>query len=536
MRRIALFLACLAVLVACSPVRAQDANADELPLYRQFRVLSGLPWMEAGSTRQAVLERIFHEPHPLVRYEVLREYLHTALPVEEFPAAFKECLALEQADFPGAVPEFVMRAWAERDPAAALRRCQTLFDLVIEGAPLGFSTWSKPIRTGNLEKTRDSSYWFGSRGVVHACWKGMAAAELAPDSRKKLEAEFTAAYARRFQASPPKDVEEPAQIWARRHRSSYVNHPATISSDAEMGGEFLRLLTAPPEEIPGMLKWPREPWDDVLFPRALIRWMNGDAKKAPQIMERVLEAYDPRRTYRDDPAVMDVIPAEFLVEWAILDGAAFMAWATEKHRGWRAEAVYLTVMSKEKEYDVETKDRAVTPKASKSECHKLWITLDPQGALPRLFRYYGEEPDIHAALDDLWRSDPPANYWRKVVAAFSDMDRRGSGNEAWGVTMVSATVDFRAMIKQYGLPWCLHSGELKESQVADIFSNRQAMGNELGLRNTFSALRTWAILRPREMRAWIDGEKFTAGLREALLWLLDNAGNSQPVPAPEKPR
>jgi hypothetical protein len=520
MRRILISLICLAVL-ASSASHAQDADSDAPPLYLKFRVLSGLPWKEPGSKRRAVLERIFQEPHALVRGEVLREYLHTALAVEEFPAAFDECMALEQADFPDATAEFVMRAWAERDPAAAINRCLTLFDLVIEGAPLEFDAWKTRIRVSNLEKARASSYWFGGRGVVHACWKGLAAATLPPERRKELEAAFGEAYVRRFQENVPDEIEEPYQVWARRYQSSYVEHLATISSDVEMRAELIRLLAASPEEIPGMLKWPNEPSQGVTFPRALIRWMNSDARKAPQIVERILDVYDPRRYYRREDALMDVIPAEFLVEWAILDRAGFMAWAGENSRGRRASAVYLTVMPKESESEVTSKTWELRNKGSKSEFDKLWITLDPQSALPWLSRH--DDSNIDNALDDLWRSDPPANYWRSVIAAHTEGARRGGGNEAWGVTTAWAPIDFAAMVKQYGLPWCLRSGEFKKSDVPRMFSNRQAIKSESGLSNTLSALRTWAILRPKEMRAWIDGETFPSDLREALLWLLDNA-------------
>jgi hypothetical protein len=525
MRHILIPLICLAVL-ASSASHGQNADSNAPPLYLKFRVLSGLPWKEPGSTRKTVLERIFQEPHTLARREVLREYLHTALPVEEFPAAFDECVALEQANFPGAMAEFVIRAWAERDPAAAINRCQTLFDLVIEGAPRGFDEWKTPIRVSNLEKARASSYWFGDRGVVHACWKGLAASTLPPERRKELEAEFREAYVRRFQEDLPADIEEPSQVWAIRFQSSYVEHPPTISSDAGMRVEFFRLLGASPEEIPGMLKWPNETPKDITFPRALIRWMNGDGRKAPQILDRILDVYDPRHYYRDDDATMDLVPVEFLVEWAILDRAGFMAWVDGNFHtcGWRAKAVYLTVMPKESEYEVISKTRAFRrnhQEELKSKFDKLWITLDPYNAIPWLSR--DGDYSINEALDDLWRSDPPANYWRSVIAAYTNRDRRGGGNEAWGVTMVWARVDFTAMIKQYGLPWCLRSGEYKKSEVPRMFSNRQALENGSGLHNTLSALRTWAILRPKEMRAWIDKETFPPDLREALLWLLDNA-------------
>lgn len=521
MRRILFSLINLAVL-ASSASHAEGADGDETPLYLRFRVLSGLPWKEPEATRKTVLERIFQEPHPLARGEVLREYLHTALAMEEFPAAFDECMALEQADFPGATAEFVMRAWAERDPAAAINRCQTLFDLVIEGAPLRFDAWKTPIRVGNLEKVRASSYWFGGRGVVHSCWKGLAAATLAPERRKELETKFREAYLRRFQEDLPDDIEEPYESWVRRYQSSYVEHPDTISSDAGMRAEFIRLLDASPKEIPGMLKWPNEASRGITFPRALIRWMDGDARKALQIVDRILDVYDPRHFYRGDSALMDMVPAEFLVEWAILDRAGFMAWAANNSRGPRVQAVYLAVMPKEDQYALTTKAQAFHHKGPGSEFDKLWITLDPNTAIPWQSRYH-DDYNIDDAFDDLWRSDPPANYWRNVIAAYIHRDRRGGGNEAWGVTAVWASVDFIAMVKQYGLPWCLRSGEYKESQVSRMFANRQATENHSGLRNTLSALRTWAILRPKEMRAWIDSEKFAPDLREALLWLLDNA-------------
>jgi hypothetical protein len=183
--------------------------------------------------------------------------------------------------------------------------------------------------------------------------------------------------------------------------------------------------------------------------------------------------------------------------------------------------VYLTVMPKENQDEVTSEAWKLHEKGSRSEFGKLWITLDPHSAISWMSRY-DDDTNIDDALDNLWRSDPPANYWRTVIAAYTNRDRRGGFNEAWGVTRVWAPVDFIAMVRQYGLPWCLRSGEYKKSQVPRMFSNRQAMENGAGLHNTLSALRTWAVLRPKEMRAWIDGETFSPDLREALLWVLDN--------------
>jgi hypothetical protein len=373
-----------------------------------------------------------------------------------------------------------------------------------------------------LDKARASRYWFGNRGVVHACWKGLAAATLPPDRRKELETSFRESYTRRFQEDLSEKIEDPYYAWVRRYQNFYSEHPATISSDAEMRTEFIRVLAAAPEEIPAMLKWPKEPPTDITFTRGLIRWMNGDARKALQILNRILDVYDPRRFYRDDSALMEVVPAEFFVEWALLDRAGFMTWAANNSSGPRAQAVYLAVMPEDNRYEMRSKAQKWRHRGRESTFDKVWMSLDPDNAIPWQSRY-GDYYKVDDALDELWSSDPPANYWRSVVNAYTGRDLAGSPNEAWGVTKVWARVDFAAMIKQYGLPWCLRSGELKRSQVAQMLSNHHAVENDSALHNTLSALRTWAILRPKEMRAWIDGEKFSPDMREALLWLLDNA-------------
>jgi hypothetical protein len=113
---------------------------------------------------------------------------------------------------------------------------------------------------------------------------------------------------------------------------------------------------------------------------------------------------------------------------------------------------------------------------------------DPDHAIPWESRY-DDDDNISEAFDDLSRSDPPANYWRSVIAKYLHRDLSDRDNESWGVTTFWAKVDFIAMVKQYGMPWCLRSGEYKESQIARMFSNREATKNESALRNTLSTLR-----------------------------------------------
>src|SRR4051812_20284224 len=70
MRRFFLTLLHLFAL-SSSGLHAQDANTDEPPVYLEFRVLSSLPWKEAGATRTQTLQRIFQEPNMRARVEVL---------------------------------------------------------------------------------------------------------------------------------------------------------------------------------------------------------------------------------------------------------------------------------------------------------------------------------------------------------------------------------------------------------------------------------------------------------------------------------
>ena len=532
MRRLLFFLICLAGIFS-SWVSAQNTDNQTLPLCQQFRVLGGLPWNEPAAARKTVLERIFNEPNLLVRHEVLREYLEKVLPVEEFPAAFDECIVLEQADFPDAVGQYVMRAWAERDPASAIARCQTLFPVMIEGAPLDFDEWSKPIQIQDLEKARASAFWFGDRAVAHACWKGMAAATLTPERRKELEHAFLDGYFRRFQEQPPKNIEEPSAFWARRYRRGWVDTPPTIGSDEKLRADFFRLLSAPPDEIAGLIQWPGRPWDDITLPRAMIRWMNGDAKKAPQIIEHVLDAYDPQGFYRSDSETMRIIPTGFLVEWAIVDRASLLHWVEIGRMGWRAEAVRMAIGAPPSDEEFFRFRQRLDGEAELPKARLLWLALNPGGALARSYRYR-DDLDLDEALDDLWRDGPPANYWRRAIVPLIENKQLGSSNEAWGVTTVWGPVDFADMVTNYGMRWCLSGNDFKKEKLPGMLMNRQALENDSGLRHTLSALRTWAILRLKEMRTWMDTQLFEPGIREALVWLMENARGGFADPPTEK--
>src|SRR5687768_11970620 len=78
----------LMVLAGAAALMAAGSTPLEAePLYQRFRPLTGLPWQTAGTTLEQVMDRLYREPEPAVRYAVLEEYLR-AIPLEDFPRAF----------------------------------------------------------------------------------------------------------------------------------------------------------------------------------------------------------------------------------------------------------------------------------------------------------------------------------------------------------------------------------------------------------------------------------------------------------------
>jgi hypothetical protein len=521
------------MLVVAGLAHAQEAP-NAIPVYQQFPFLSALPWEAPGASRRTVLERIFREPDPPIRRVILREYLRGVLPVGEFPAAFDECITLEQADFPDDTAALVMREWAARDPAAALERCRALLDLIIEGAPGELYSWKEPLRPANPERVRASSYWFGGRQIAHAWQAGLDAnADLPQVPRRELASAFTNAYYRRFQQYPPTEGEDPWKAWNRRYRWGYGHKPDTVASDPALRDSLLELLRTPPAEIAGKITWPKGPTDDPLYARALVRWMDGDATKAPRIVEQALDVYDPKRFYRGQTELLEIIPVEFLAEWARLDREGFITWQQKEWRGWRAQAVFRSLAPAKD--GARYHDYSNFSESRGEEFQKLWLQLDPGRAMPGLQGQEGADSSIYRALDNLARSDSPANYWRAQIPPYLRRTECPGVNEAWSVTRVWAKVDFRGMVTDYGFPRCLCTDEFKREDLPGILTNRVPLPRDSGTRVTLSALRVWAVLRPAEMEAWITSSMFEAPLREALSWILKNAEGGFPLP-PEKPK
>lgn len=491
-------------------------GAEPVPIYQQFQVLSSLPWLEPGGTRKEILARIYREPEWLVRREVLREYLRTVLPVAEFPSAFSEIMVLDQADFPDVVAAVVMYEWAKRDPAAAARHCEGLFDLVIEAKNSSFERWKYAIEVGDLERLRASSYWFLSRDALHACWLGL---DQAP---KEVRETFKASYLQRFKAGQADGrLTELGERWLRRYPWNVPTSTPEFENVEAYREYYLEMMRTPSGEIPQKIRWPQEAWDDLVFPRVLVRWMSGDPSRAGQIIEHVLDAYDPKQVYRSDwdPELLaQAIPTEFFVEWVKLDPAGFTAWAKDRQIGWRAEAVYRAAQKSEGRSQYRHEDDA----------RKLWATLDPDSALPTL-RQWREVPLIHETLSDLARSGPAGNYWRAQIDRFDSKASLIDDSISSDVVSTWITIDFRGMLQRYSLPHCRQSTVSRE-YMASILTNRKPLPNNDGVESALSALRLWATVRPEEMRAWIETGGFEPKLREALIWVLEHAEGGFPLP------
>jgi len=93
MRRLVNALLALTVLVLAGPGGDAIAQRNQLRP-ADFEPLTELPWEAPNTTLDSVLDRIFREPNPSIRYPLLAEYLRM-VPAEQLSHAFDRSISLE---------------------------------------------------------------------------------------------------------------------------------------------------------------------------------------------------------------------------------------------------------------------------------------------------------------------------------------------------------------------------------------------------------------------------------------------------------
>ena len=138
---------CLRLLVALLATALGERNklrpAD-------FEPLTSLPWKQPDATLESVLDTIFREPNPAIRYPVLAEDLRT-IPVRQLGKAFDLCINLEGTQTPDNLVFFFLRIWSKRDATGCWKRTRELFQLVgFEEGWLAYKTWNTRISVQNI--------------------------------------------------------------------------------------------------------------------------------------------------------------------------------------------------------------------------------------------------------------------------------------------------------------------------------------------------------------------------------------------------
>ncbi len=538
------------------------------PLYQQFRPLGSLPWAKPGATREQVIRRLYREPNKMVRSALLDEYLKK-VPASEFARVFDLCLRLEEEDSPDDLLEQLLRAWARIDPAAAWAKCKALYEIIISQDPLAVDSWRTGIVVLNPRAVAASDFWPETDKFAEAFSEGVAESGLPQREKdryialqKARSATWSAAYdaaaektpergrfhepASQAPTSTPEQAAEQAKYQAEREESE--------RKEKAQRKFLLEILACPPAEIRGRLGAAApELWDEAILARALIRWMDGNATRGPEIVAAVLDLLDPHGVLRG-VSKLEPIPIEFLMEWALRDRPGFQAWAlVEKDRKMEGRpglkekslAVAQAIAYRDDsepvlgwvddfandEGSIEDKNRAAF----------FWAQIDPGNALPCIWshggiRVYGEA--AHSAVYDAPMRG--SNVFRAIFAGL-DSYVVPIPDEQLYIIMEQWSDTDAAACARHGTRWSLRTGLFTKKRMIRLWTGYEDPNDGAVDDRHFGSLRIWAMRKPDEIRKWIRTEPLDDDVRKALLWLVDHAkggfalrGDGSP-PRPIKP-
>lgn len=302
--------------------------------------------------------------------------------------------------------------------------------------------------------------------------------------------------------------------------------------ETAQGKFLLEILACAPTEIQARLSAaPPELWDESILARALIRWMDGDAKRGPEIVEFILHAHDPygvlRKTSKREP-----VPIEFLLEWAILDSAGFKEWVLPEKEGRpglveKSRAVVQAFAYRDGTNgildSVDDSEDDDSDREHKNVAAFYWARIDPGNALPWIWshggvRTYGEAADS-AVYSDRKRG---CNVLRAIFAAF-DNYVVPIPDEILYMLMEEWSDTDAAACARHGVRWCLRTGFFTKKRMIRLWTGYEDPNDGAVDDRHFGSLRIWAMRKPKQVQEWIRREPLDNDVREALLWLVDHA-------------
>ena len=539
------------------------AEVSAPPLYQRFRPVTSLPWREPGATLESVLKRIYRDPDYDVRDILLKEYL-CSISADQFPQAFDLCIALEEDDTPDHAIALLMRAWAEVDPEAAWVKCDALLETIMSMEALDVDSWGTEIRVLNLEAVRKANFWPMS-SMVSDFLEGLARSHVDPGRKARLQAiaeardnanqaardELYSISLRRGKVNGPPVY--PKLIPPAAYRSEV---PADLDGDTE-DQRLLRLLTCPLAGLPAVFEnFPADSRQHFAL-HALVRWMDGDGKKAPDIAREYLRLQ--KWTLKDtasageSPVVLadEPLPIGFLMEWALLDPAGYLAWvdgepspeggffATARpadpetvipHDTPHAKAV-ATVLEGDATYRKYVREIADGMEAGEADNPDTWAWagLDPATALPWIWNHDGPRMYGTVVGDQAYAvAGTLPNMFRTFMKALDDFEVPVPDTPLYELMEEWTSID-EAGSARHGVRWHLKTRYFTRERMIRLWTAREEPEDMSMDDRCFGALRIWAVRKPDEVRAWIAGEPFDNEVKAALNWLVDHAANGYPL-------
>ena len=490
-----------------------------------FEPLTSLPWKWPGATMESVLDAIFREPNPAIRYPVLGEYLRT-IPVAQLGRAFDLCLDLEGAQTPDSLTEFFLPIWARRDPKTCWKRTRELFRLVgFEEGWLSLDRWKNRPRITVQDRAaiNASKFWIEHRETLVSFAEGVDQSSLPRKERVRIMKEFTDLWFTRFGSWPGLSFGNPT--WGSP--ADWRN----ILSAFDEPGEHLRGYT---------LESAR--YDGAHFEIAMRRWMETEPGSGLDIIKHV-QATDWHPPSGGTERHAGKPSAELLNLWARGDLLAIIRWAESLDI--RKDQIALEarglLMNR---VDRETRDRWQAEANADDTDEGLtetllveWAKWDPKAALDAAVST-GEADTIESVASTACsaRGDGVLlNINHFALGVVQDFDVaalpteiRHNVMDRWEVILqYLAPVDVGEAAR-YGLDLMLRTDFAPRENLIKLFSGDDAFSSDADMIDrTFCALRVWAVVKPREMKAWITTQK-DADMRKALTWLLEHPWGTGP--------
>lgn len=502
--------------VACWLLLLPWAQAQTLRLNwkpTDFQPLTSLPWKDTELHEvPKIVEHIFREPNPAIRYPVLVEYLRQ-VPMLHFGYAFDVAVLLEGAQKPNEVVALMLRIWAERDPQEAWERTQQLARLVgFEEGVLGYDSWNgRPkIEVQDLAALRASRYWLGGDALL-TFPIGVEASEIPQGEKVRLLRTFADLWFEKFQCWP--------QVRSARYSSEgerLIGMFSAGSYDKLRGGEVNQF----------------ERMSEAAFEVGLRRWLFEHPTEGPEIVQRILRQHGAPNPVTQTPAHDATIPRDFLLLWSQVNLQSLMVWSDSAEQT-MPETAWLARCTMMSQVDKATRDRWISSIGPKEMADRLHVLApwSPELAMECAIRANDVDMIQDVAGNAVYGFG--GTTWNRSHAGLGfinsfDLHRlpkkmRGQVFEEECTKIMEQWKDVDVgEAARYGFRTLMQQDWPPRNEVLLFLGGDDKYQYEGGMTDrTICALRVWAVMRPDEMRAWI-GKQEGKDMRKALSWLLEH--------------